>query len=285
MPPLPYAEGEGVRVKARGWSRPIRAQLGSIGQVFDSYVYLYFHRFVLKFQAENRMKKKLPCRLALDAAMAISMLFALAFRITGDFAHEWAGLAALALFAFHNILNRRWFCGILKGRYGLRRILNTAVNMSLIVSAVLVFITGLMHSKYIPGFLGISGGMAARQVHSTAAYWMLVLASVHLGLHWDALSSKMRINSPRAGKAATFALFCIAAFGIWAWGERGMYEKLFLGYSFDFWSPESPQILFFAENLGIAALSAATARFAARALGGMMNFKTAKNERLKNELF
>lgn len=231
------------------------------------------------------MKKKLPYRLVLDASMALSMLFALAFRITGDFAHEWAGLAALLLFAFHNILNRRWFCGILKGKYGLRRLLNALVNMSLIVSAVLVFATGIMHSKYILGFLEISGGMAVRQIHSTAAYWMLVLASVHLGLHWDALSSKMRLNSPKIRRIVGLAAFALAAFGVWSWMERGMTEKLFMGYSFDFWNPESPQTLFFAENFGIAALAAAIAHFAAMALGSMGNFKTVKNERLKNELF
>lgn len=225
------------------------------------------------------MKKSLSIRIFTDATMIALTLIALAFRITGDFAHEWVGLAALALFMSHNILNRCWFCGILKGKYALRRLLNTAVNMLLIVSAVLVFATGLMHSKYILGFLEISGGMAVRQVHSTAAYWMLVFASVHLGLHWDALSSKMRLNSSKIRRIAGLAALALAAFGVWSWMERGMTEKLFMGYSFDFWDPDLPEILFFAENFGIMSLVAASAGFLVKLPHMIKNFKTVKNER------
>lgn len=98
------------------------------------------------------MKKKPTARLLIDASMAAAMLFSLAFRITGDFAHEWAGAAALVLFAAHIILNRRWFGGIPKGKYDFRRTLNTAANMALSVAATLVFATGLMSSKHLLGF-------------------------------------------------------------------------------------------------------------------------------------
>ena len=150
--------------------------------------------------------------------------------------------------------------------------------MSLIASAVLVFATGLMHSKYILGFLEISGDMAVRQIHSTAAYWMLVLASVHLGLHWDALSSKIRLNSPKIRRITGLAALALAAFGVWSWMERGMTEKLFMGYSFDFWNPESPQILFFAENFGIMGLAAAVSSCALKSGSLLKNLKNWKHE-------
>lgn len=225
------------------------------------------------------MKKKFPARLALDAAMTFATLLALAFRITGDFAHEFIGIAALALFAFHNILNRRWFCEALKGKYGFRRLMNAAVNAPLILSALLVFATGLMQSKHIPDFLQFSEGMAARRIHSAAAYWMFALISAHIGLNFGAISSKIGLNKRCAILMPRIACLLLAAFGIWAWKERAMTEKLFMGYSFDFWNPESPQILFFAENFGVMCLVAASACFTVKLSDMIKSFKTLKNER------
>ena len=74
------------------------------------------------------MRFSIKSRIALDAAMAIALIIALAFRITGDFFHEWIGLAACAMLAWHNLLNARWYLGFFKGKYGAARLLNAAVN-------------------------------------------------------------------------------------------------------------------------------------------------------------
>lgn len=225
------------------------------------------------------MKTKPTARLLVDASMAAAMLFALAFRITGDFAHEWAGAAALVLFAVHIILNRRWFGGIPKGKYDFRRTLNTAANMALSVAAALVFATGLMSSKHLLGFLELPGSMALRQIHSTAAYWTLVLASAHIGLHWNAIKSKIVPDNPSARRIVHTLCFCLALFGIWAWIERGMYDKLFLGYSFDFWDESFPPVLFFAENLGVMCAVGAASLLALKCGLALKHFKTEKKKR------
>lgn len=73
--------------------------------------------------------------------------------------------------------------------------------------------------------------------------------------------------------------FCLALFGIWAWIERGMYGKLFLGYSFDFWDESSPPILFFAENLGVICAVAAALLLALKCGLELKHFKTEKKKR------
>jgi hypothetical protein len=46
----------------------------------------------------------------------------------------------------------------------------------------------------------------------------------------------------------------ITVFGVWASFDRDMFAKLFLGFSFDYWPPERPAILFFIANLAIMSI-------------------------------
>ena len=54
------------------------------------------------------MKPKQITRLATDAAMTIALLLLMAYSLVGEAAHEWIGMAMLALFILHHALNRKW---------------------------------------------------------------------------------------------------------------------------------------------------------------------------------
>lgn len=199
-------------------------------------------------------------RLAFDLLMAALMLSALAFRITGGVAHEWIGFAAAPLFALHSAVNYRWYALLFFGRYGTRRFVNAALNVALLVCALAMFATGFMLSQHVLAFLELSGNMELRQIHATSAYWLLILAAAHLGMHWNMILGFAGLNKNAAGlsrssDAALWILgFTAAACGVWAFVERDMFSKLFLGYSFDFWDPDSPAVLFFLANAAIMAL-------------------------------
>jgi hypothetical protein len=49
---------------------------------------------------------------------------------------------------------------------------------------------------------------------------------------------------------------------VWAFIDRDMFAKLFLGFSFDYWNEERPGVLFFAETLGIMTAFAAGTHYA-----------------------
>jgi hypothetical protein len=105
-------------------------------------------------------------------------------------------------------------------------------------------------------FLHLPGGMALRQIHTTAAYWCLPLIGVHLWLHWGmiirAFRNMLRIKGEcRARKTVARGIaLALAALGVWSSFDRDMFSKLFLGFSFDYWPEERPAI-FFAVNLSI----------------------------------
>lgn len=56
---------------------------------------------------------------------------------SGAQAHEWIGMGMTVLVIIHQILNRRGYGAIFKGRYTAYRILSTAVNLLLLLSFLL----------------------------------------------------------------------------------------------------------------------------------------------------
>ncbi|MDR1073334.1 MAG: DUF4405 domain-containing protein [Treponema sp.] len=87
---------------------------------------------------------------------------------------------------------------IFRGAYNLRRNVMTAVTVSLALVMATLLITGLLHSRTALAFLHSPGDMTIRQIHTTAAYWTLILIDVHLGLHWgmimNAFHKALKIN-------------------------------------------------------------------------------------------
>lgn len=58
------------------------------------------------------MKPTLKIKIAVDAAMSVSMLLLMAYGLVGEAAHEWIGMGMFALFVAHHILNRKWLLAV-----------------------------------------------------------------------------------------------------------------------------------------------------------------------------
>jgi hypothetical protein len=158
------------------------------------------------------MNRGSAIRLVIDLAMTILLLGAYAYRIFGDVAHEWIGISLFALFAVHNTINLRWYKGIFKGKYTLRRTITTIVNITLVFTMAVVLVTGLLQSRAVLAFLHLPGDMILRQAHTTAAYWSLPLIGVHAGLHWEMIMNAIRkmMRVKESSRARTTALRIIA---------------------------------------------------------------------------
>jgi hypothetical protein len=95
--------------------------------------------------------------------------------------------------------------------------------------------------------------MTLRLIHTTAAYWLLPLIGLHIGLHWGMIARHIGTNRLIIC-VMRIAAFLFAAFGVWSSFDRDMFSKLFLGFSFDYWPEERPALLFFAETLSVMAV-------------------------------
>ena len=117
------------------------------------------------------MSRKRKLQIVIDLCMTILLPLLMAYSLIGETAHEWIGASMLILFVAHHILNYRWFRTLFKGRYSSARILNTAVNLLLLIDILMQGISGIIMSRQVFSFLNIQqGASSARVIHLLGAY-------------------------------------------------------------------------------------------------------------------
>ncbi|MBD5507160.1 MAG: DUF4405 domain-containing protein [Lachnospiraceae bacterium] len=127
----------------------------------------------------------------IDLLMMILLLGLMAYQITGQALHEWFGAGMLVLLVAHNVLNRRWYGSLYKGKYKLLRIVTTIINFSILIDALCLGFSGIVMSRYVFAALPINGPMAsARTMHMAASYWGFVLMSIHVGVHGGMMAGR-----------------------------------------------------------------------------------------------
>ena len=203
-----------------------------------------------------------------DGLMSGCILLSMANRLMGNSVHEAVGIVILAFFILHQTLNWRWYKVLFKGRYDIRRTVNTLVNALLLSAFVLLIGSSVMISRTLFSSLDIDGSLTLRQIHTTTAYWFLVLSAVHLGIHVPRLV-RMAVNvipvlrniRLHTNLKRLTALVIVVA-GIHASFDRNLGSKLFMTYAFDFWDFDQSVAGFFVRNLSIIGLYAVVTHYA-----------------------
>ena len=138
-----------------------------------------------------------------DIAMTAVLLCLMAYQVTGEAAHEWCGIAMTALVIVHQILNRRWYGTLLKGKYHAYRIAATALNILLLAAFALTAFCGMSMSGHaVPFLYGMTRVSFARQMHLSMSHWAFVLMGLHLGFHIPAMTAKLGKKPLRGGRGA-----------------------------------------------------------------------------------
>lgn len=123
-------------------------------------------------------------RRAVDIALAVVFTLAMATALIEDFAHEYLGIAAFVLVIMHQALNRAWWRALPRGRYTVRRVLSTVVNVALVACVMALMASSVVISFHAFGWLpAIPGAWWARTAHLAGSYWAFICASVHAGFH------------------------------------------------------------------------------------------------------
>lgn len=113
------------------------------------------------------------------------LMVARAYDWLGNVAHEIIGTVMSALLIAHSTFNRHWFSRASKGGRNLRGWVKMLVIVALLSTMLALLVTSLLISRSVFGFLQLSGGYIARQIHGLAAYWALIIVSVHVGIGWS----------------------------------------------------------------------------------------------------
>ena len=185
---------------------------------------------------------------AVDIVMTLLLLFLMSYQVTEQAAHEWLGMGMAALVILHQILNRKWYAALFRGKYGAIRILQTCVNVLLLLAFAASAVSGMALSEYAVPFLrNLLPPVTARLTHLCASYWAFLLMGVHLGLHWGAISAKLRLNEKAAFCLRIFTT-ATAACGFFLFLKNGIPVYLVCGTHFAFLDYETPPALVLAEN-------------------------------------
>lgn len=135
------------------------------------------------------MKQGRRFRGALNIAMIVSVAGTLPYVFSGGsrYRHEVLGTMAFVLMIYHCMLNRFWFCKVLKKgkmkKNTKRQKLLYAVNMVLAITAVILLISSIMISGYVFGFLHIPYWEFWHYVHFVSGIVFILLLFIHVGLH------------------------------------------------------------------------------------------------------
>ena len=186
-------------------------------------------------------------RRIVDAALTALLLCLMAYQVTGEALHEWLGVAMTVLVIVHQILNRKWYGALFKGKYPAYRIAATALNLALLAAFALTAFCGMSMSGHaVPFLYGMTKVSFARQMHLSMSHWAFVLMGLHLGFHIPAMAAKLGGNAKRALTAA----FAVAAgVGLYLFLRSGMPDYMLFRVPFAFLDYDKAAALVFGENL------------------------------------
>lgn len=213
------------------------------------------------------MSRLFLIRLALDFLAAGLFLVALAYYWLSNAAHEVIGTAMFGLLILHNAFNRRWYGAIARRRRDGRGFVTILLNLSLLIIMLVLLVSSVVISREVFGFLPVEGGLAARDVHMSAAYLALIIVSIHLGMSWakilNALNKILGIADENPVWTATLRViaFSIAAFGVQSSFDMAIGSKLVLYYSLDVWDFRNDAFGFFLRYVSIIGLYATLSHY------------------------
>lgn len=200
-------------------------------------------------------------RLGFDIAALALLLLSMGYWWLGNMAHELFGTAMFAILIRHLARNRRWFVAIRRGRYDGPRVVRLVLNLLLALAMTVLLLSSLAISRSLFAFLPIGDYFSLREIHWFAAYWVIVIVGLHIGLHWHLVMGLLQPRLPiltsapvRIGGWITAGMVAVA--GLNSSAIMGLWTRLRFDYSMVMWDFSASTVPYFAHWLAIMLLHA-----------------------------
>ena len=168
-----------------------------------------------------------------DILLGVGLLLLMSYQVTGEAGHEWTGIVMTALMILHQILNRKWYAALFRGKYTPLRTVQTLVNAALVICFVLTALCGINMSVHAVPFLSeFMRASLGRRLHLTLSHWCFVLMGLHLGLHIPAMLHGIKGQSVRR-IGFGFSILAAGA-GLWLLLKNSYPDYLFYRVPFAF---------------------------------------------------
>ena len=173
------------------------------------------------------------CKHIVDVLLGVGLLLLMSYQVTGEAGHEWTGIVMTLLMILHQILNRKWYAALFKGKYTPLRTVQTLVNAALVICFVLTALCGVNMSVHAVPFLSeFMRASLGRRLHLTLSHWCFVLMGLHLGIHIPAILNGVKSSNVRR-IGFVFSILAAGA-GLWLFLKNGYPDYLFYRVPFAF---------------------------------------------------
>ncbi len=207
-----------------------------------------------------------------DMALFLLFVFCMGMHLWSTLAHEIAGTAMLILLVVHNILNRKWYSSLSKGRYNAMRILLSVLVVLVLAVFLLMTYSSEVISHYVFVFLPNFGSPAqAHRLHLWGAYWGMVLISLHIGVHWQKfirlgdLSSVLGVGR-WMGIVAKLAGIGIAIYGVYTFVDSQCLDYLLLRNQFAMFNNNESALKFYLDYIAMLGTGIFIAHYCSKVL-------------------
>ena len=209
-----------------------------------------------------------------DLLLSIGLLLLMSYQVTGEAGHEWTGIGMTVLMLLHQGLNGKWYTALFKGKYSPLRIVQTCINVALVIGFVLTALCGINMSVHAVPFLSdFMRASLGRRLHLTLSHWCFVLMGLHLGLHIPAMLAGFKNRALR--RVGFYCSVLAAGAGCWLFLRNGYPAYLFYRVPFAIIDYDKCVPLVLLEALLIAFFWI----FAGSMLPKLLNHKTAERQK------
>ena len=211
------------------------------------------------------MKRRQAARIIIDIAMYLIFAALMQEHLWPDGLHEWLGITLFALFIAHNVLNLSWYKSLFKGKYTAARSVSTIINSALLAAMLCCMVSSVLISGKIFAFLNLGGARIGRSLHLVSTAWAFVLMSLHLGLHLTPLANKLKKHRQLLWAGQILAVL-LAAYGVYVFIDRALYEELFYLTEFKFFDTDKSAVLYFFETIAMSSAFVSLAHYGRKLL-------------------
>lgn len=198
-------------------------------------------------------------RLIVDGGATVLLMLALAYWWLGNLTHELAGTTLFVLLGRHFVNNSHWWGALRKGRYGLRRIIGVALTLMLALVMAILLVTSFAISRSLFAWLSLPDSFTLGEIHMFAAYWVMVIVGLHIGLNWNRVSALLRnvgLHHMWWRWVGWLVGLALALQGLRSAAAMGLWTRLRFEYSLVMWDFNEAAASYFGHWLAILALFA-----------------------------
>ena len=186
-------------------------------------------------------------KIIIDVLMYFLFIILMGHHITDNLIHEILGTILFVLFIVHHLLNYRYYKTVFKGKYNVKRIIITLVDLLLLIDMIGIIVSAINISSDVFSFLNINTKIWGRKLHMLSTSWGFVLMSIHLGLHLKTLINKInnKMKNSTLEYLYYFVVLLIIIYGIYSFIKLNFISDMFLLNAFKYYDfSESPVIFY-----------------------------------------